>query len=407
MIKPKKLDVKLNMLNKNLCNFLLLSITKQFRKLLYFFYIKSKYIKINLQYFANDEGGEKTEEPTGKKKDDARKEGQVAKSIEVTTAFLFLGMFSTIRIFTNYMYSKLLAIMNHSISFYPITKEGILEVDFISELVSYIFGQILLILAPILIVTVIVGVVSNLIQVGWSPTTKPLKPKFSRLNPIQGFKKIISMKSIVELLKSLFKLTVIGVVIYSLIKKEIDSIQMLLDMELLQAIMYIGNLIITIGLTVGLYFVFLALADFIYQKYDLNKNLKMTKQEVKEEYKNSEGNPEIKGKIKQKMREASMRRMMQDIPKADVIITNPTHYAVAIKYDKFKGSAPIVVAKGENFLAQRIKEIAKENNVEIVENKHLARTLYSIVDIGSEIPPELYQAVAEVLGFVYNLKKSK
>jgi flagellar biosynthetic protein FlhB len=192
-----------------------------------------------------------------------------------------------------------------------------------------------------------------------------------------------------------------------LIKKEINSIQLLLNMEVLQAIAYVGNLIIDIGLMVGMYFLFLALADFVYQKFDLKKNLKMTKQEVKEEYKNSEGNPEIKGKIKQRMREASMRRMMADIPKADVIITNPTHFAVAIRYDKDKAVAPTVIAKGADYLAQRIKEVARDNNVEIIENKYLARTLYATVDIGREIPEELYQAVAEVLAFVYNLKNKR
>lgn len=362
------------------------------------------YIKINLQYFANDEGGEKTEEPTSKKREDARKEGQVAKSIEVTTAFLFLSMFFALKLFSKYMYDAIFGVMHYSISLFPTINEGIYEEDFINKLIPYIFGKIMVIVAPLFIVAMIVGIVTNLIQVGWKPTTKTIKPKFSRLNPLEGFKRIISMKSIIELIKSFFKLAVISIVIYNLIKKEINSIQLLLDMEILQAIAYIGNLIITIGLTVGMYFLFLALADYIYQKFDLKKNLKMTKQEVKEEYKNSEGNPEIKGKIKQRMREASMRRMMADVPKADVIITNPTHFAVAIQYDKENAAAPIVIAKGADYLAQRIKEVARESNVEIIENKYLARTLYATVDIGKEIPEELYQAVAEVLAFVYNLK---
>jgi flagellar biosynthetic protein FlhB len=321
----------------------------------------SRYIKLNLQYFASNEGGEKTEEPTGKKREDARKEGQVAKSVEVTTAFLFLGMFFSLKSISKYMYNGMLSVMNYSISLFPMINDGIFEVDFINKLVPYIFGKIMIIVAPLFLVAMVVGVISNLIQVGC-------------------------------------------IVIYNLIKKEINSIQLLLDMGVLQAIVYIGNLIIEIGLAVGMYFLFLALADFMYQKFDLKKNLKMTKQEVKEEYKNSEGNPEIKGKIKQRMREASMRRMMADIPKADVIITNPTHFAVAIQYDKEKALAPIVIAKGADFLAQRIKEVARENNVEIIENKYLARTLYATVDIGREIPEELYQAVAEVLAFVYNIK---
>jgi flagellar biosynthetic protein FlhB len=367
----------------------------------------SRYIKLNLQYFASNEGGEKTEEPTGKKREDARKEGQVAKSVEVTTAFLFLGMFFALKKFAQYMYDRIFNVMHYSISLFPTINDGIFEVDFINKLIVYIFAQTMLIVAPLFVVAMIVGVVSNLIQVGWHPTTKPLKPKFSRMNPLEGFKRLFSIKSIIELIKSFFKLAVISIVIYNLIKKEINSIQLLLNMEVLQAIAYVGNLIIDIGLMVGMYFLFLALADFVYQKFDLKKNLKMTKQEVKEEYKNSEGNPEIKGKIKQRMREASMRRMMADIPKADVIITNPTHFAVAIRYDKDKAVAPTVIAKGADYLAQRIKEVARDNNVEIIENKYLARTLYATVDIGREIPEELYQAVAEVLAFVYNLKNKR
>lgn len=367
---------------------------------------KNNYIKIDLQFFANDDGGEKTEEATSKKKEDARKEGQVAKSVEITTAFLFIGMFYALKMFAKYMYDKLIDVMNYSYNIIPTIKEGILEDDYIQKLIVYVFEQILIILAPMFIVSMAVGIITNLVQVGWKPTSKPLMPKFSRLNPLSGFKRLFSMKSIFELLKSIVKLTIIGVIIYNIVKKEVNHIQELLNMEILQAAIYIGNLIIDIGLFVGLYFIFIAAADFAYQKFNLNKDLKMTKQEVKEEYKNSEGNPEIKSKIKQKMRESSMRRMMQDVPQADVIITNPTHYAVALRYDREKSQAPIVVAKGEDHLAKKIKEVAKEHNIEIVENKYLARTLYATVDIGKEIPPELYQAVAEVLAFVFNLKNN-
>lgn len=361
-------------------------------------------IKINLQYFANDEGGEKTEEPTAKKKSDARGEGNVAKSMEITTATSFIVMFYALKFLGSYMYEKISNVMEYSFSMIATTKEGIIEADFISKFVPYMFGQILLIIAPLLAIAVVIGLITNLLQVGWKITTKPLRPKFSKLNPISGFKRLFSVSKLFELLKSIVKIVLISVIMYMLLKDEINSITMLLDMELLQAIAYIGDLVVKIGTTVGMYFIFVAAADFFYQKFKHKKDLKMTKQEVKDEYKNAEGDPQVKGKIKQKMREVSMRRMMQQVPQADVIITNPTHYAVALKYDKQKSSAPMVIAKGEDFLAKKIKEIAKQNNVEIVENKHLARTLYATVDIGKEIPPELYQAVAEVLAFVYNLK---
>lgn len=363
-----------------------------------------KLIKLNLQYFANDEGGEKTEEPTEKKKEDTRKEGNVAKSVEITTAASFIFMFYAMQIFAGFVYEKVTAIMNYSLSWIPIIKEGITGDNFINKFVIYIFGQILIILAPFFIVAFLVGFITNLVQVGWHVTTKPLKPKFSRMNPISGFKRLFSPSKLFELLKSVVKVALIGVIIYMIVKDEINSIQMLLNMELLESISYIGKLVIRVGTTTGMYFILVAGADFLFQKLKHKKDIKMTKQEVKDEYKNSEGDPQIKGKIKQKMREVSMRRMMQSVPEADVIITNPTHYAVALKYDKQKSLAPIVVAKGEDFLAKRIKDVAREHNIQIVENKYLARTLYATVDIGKEIPPELYQAVAEVLAFVYNLK---
>ena len=173
----------------------------------------------------------------------------------------------------------------------------------------------------------------------------------------------------------------------------------------MQAIMLCGTVIINAGLKISLVYLVIGLADFIYQKYRFNEDMKMTKQEVKDEFKNTEGNPEIKGRQRQRMREASRSRMMQDVPKADVVITNPTHFAVAIKYDAETSKAPVVLAKGEDYLAQKIKEAAREHHIEIVENKPLARMLYANVDIGQEIPPELYQAVAEILAMVYNMRE--
>ena len=178
----------------------------------------------------------------------------------------------------------------------------------------------------------------------------------------------------------------------------------LYDISLLEAIQLIGNMVFDLAIKISAVYLIVGMADYIYQKIKFKNDMKMTKQEIKDEYKNSEGDPQIKGQIKQKMRQASMRRMMQDLPSADVVITNPTHFAVALKYEAGKSTAPIVIAKGEDFLAQKIKEAARENNIEIVENRPLARALYANVDIGQEIPEELYQAVAEVLAYVYGLK---
>ena len=212
------------------------------------------------------------------------------------------------------------------------------------------------------------------------------------------------MQSIVNLLLSLAKIAVIFIIAYTMIKDHVNELFILYEVPLYAAIAQIGTLVLDIGLRISLVLLVVGFADFIYHKWKYKKDLKMTKQEVKDEYKNAEGDPQIKGKQRQRMREASQRRMMQSVPQADVVITNPTHIAVAIKYDIEKAPAPIVVAKGEEYLAQKIKEIARENNVVIKENKMLARSIYTTVDVGEQIPPELYQAVAEILAVVYQSK---
>lgn len=272
----------------------------------------------------------------------------------------------------------------------------------ISVLLRTVMLRLLIILLPVLLIGFAVAFVSDLFQVKWRPTSKPLQPKFSKLNPLNGIKKIFSAQSLVELVKSVAKILLIALVTYSYIKKKSGLLYALYDMSMMQAVNLIGETVIELGIRISAIYMIIAGADFMYQKYKFKNDMKMTKQEVKEEYKNAEGDPEIKGKIKARMREASQRRMMQAIPKADVVITNPTHYAVAIRYDTEVAPAPIVVAKGSDYLAQKIKQIARENNVEIVEDKPLARMLFANVDIDKQIPPELYQAVAEILAMVYH-----
>ena len=281
-------------------------------------------------------------------------------------------------------------------------KGGTSPMGDISILLRTVMLRLLIILLPILLIGFAVAFISDLFQVKWRPTTKPLQPKFSKLNPLNGFKKIFSAQSLVELVKSIAKILLIALVSYSYIKDKGALLYALYDMSMMQAVNLIGETVIDLGIRISAIYMIIAGADFMYQKYKFKNDMKMTKQEVKEEYKNAEGDPEIKGKIKARMREASQRRMMQAIPKADVVITNPTHYAVAIQYDTEVAPAPIVVAKGSDYLAQKIKEIARENNIEIVEDKPLARMLYANVDVDKQIPPELYQAVAEVLAMVYH-----
>ena len=272
----------------------------------------------------------------------------------------------------------------------------------ISMLLRTVMLRLLIILLPVLLIGFAVAFVSDLFQVKWRPTSKPLQPKLSKLNPLNGVKKIFSAQSLVELVKSVAKILLIALVTYSYIKNKGGLLYALYDMSMMQAVNLIGETVIELGIRISAIYMIIAGADFMYQKYKFKNDMKMTKQEVKEEYKNAEGDPEIKGKIKARMREASQRRMMQAIPKADVVITNPTHYAVAIRYDTEVAPAPIVVAKGSDYLAQKIKQIARENNVEIVEDKPLARMLFANVDVDKQIPPELYQAVAEILAMVYH-----
>jgi len=232
-----------------------------------------------------------------------------------------------------------------------------------------------------------------------------MQPKFSKLSPKNGLKKIFSFKPLIELLKSAIKITVILSVVYFVLISEIDMISMFFYMDLWTTIIYFANIYVTIGITIGILYVFVAAIDFTYNKFKHEKDLKMNKQEIKDEHKQAEGDPMIKGKIKGKMREASMRRMMQEVPGADVVITNPTHFACVVKYNRLSAKAPVLVAKGADNLAMRIRDIANEHDVVIVENKPLARTLYSAVEVGDEIPAELWQAVAEILAYVYSVKE--
>lgn len=362
-------------------------------------------LRYNLQFFAQEgSGGEKTEDATAKKLKDARDDGQVAKSQDLVMATTLVGLFLILKYFVGYIGD---GFMKNFISTY--SKIADTTVDGFTQNTARLFmneglKQVLMIGVPIFIFAFTVIIVVSISQVKWNPTLKPLKPKFSKFNPISGFKRMISLDKVVELIKSVAKILVICYVIYDAMKEKWGMLLQLYGYSLPQALTVTGNLIIDLGLKMSLCILAIALIDLIYQKRKFKKDMKMTKQEVKDEYKNSEGNPEIKGKIRQKMREVSQKRMMQSLPEADVVITNPTHLAVAVKYDKEASEAPIVIAKGADYLAEKIKGIAKENHIEIVENKPLARMLYYNVELEQEIPPELYQMVAEVLAYVYGLK---
>lgn len=361
-------------------------------------------MEYNLQFFAKEgEGGEKTEDATPKKLEDARKEGQVAKSQDLGVAILLLLMFVCLKVFGGYMSGRFFDSFK---GYYNSISDYARDFNSLRAMNLLVLGgrEILFIAGPIMALTLIAAVVINVAQVKWKPTMKPLKPKISKISPISGFKRMFSAEKVFELFKSIAKIGVLVYVIYSSLKDEWGLVVNIYQLELLPAVMLIIDTVVSVGFRISIVFLILAAIDFFYQRRKFKKDMKMTKQEVKDEYKNTEGNPQIKGRIRSKMQEASRRRMMQSVPEADVVITNPTHLAVAIKYDKSLGEAPVVLAKGADYLATKIKEMARANKVEIVENKPLARMLYYNVEIGDQIPPELYQMVAEVLAYVYSIQ---
>lgn len=365
----------------------------------------------NLQFFAKDgPGGEKTEPATSKKLDDVRKEGQVAKSKELISAVSLLALFVLIKVYIGIVGEKLLKVFQ---DFYNTFDKIIsssatgLPMNLSLEAVKQMLISIVLIAAPFLIVAVIIAFLLNVLQQKWMVTAKPLQPKASKISPLSGFKRIFSVKQLVELLKAIAMMAVIGVVAYQTIKDKLPLILTFYNIPLYTAIAAVGNILVDMGIRVSAVFLIIGFADLIFQRHKFKTDNMMTKQEVKDEFKNSEGDPQVKGQVKRRMMEISRRRMMEALPEADVVITNPTHFAVALKYEPNSGKAPGVIAKGADYLAFQIKDKAKEYHIEIVENKPLARILYHNVDIGMEIPPELYQVVAEILARVLQPGKQK
>ena len=365
----------------------------------------------NLQFFAKDgPGGEKTEPATSKKLDDVRKEGQVAKSKELISAVSLLALFVLIKVYIGIVGEKLLKVFQ---DFYNTFDKIIsssatgLPMNLSLEAVKQMLISIVLIAAPFLIVAVIIAFLLNVLQQKWMVTAKPLQPKASKISPLSGFKRIFSVKQLVELLKAIAMMAVIGIVAYQTIKDKLPLILTFYNIPLYTAIAAVGNILVDMGIRVSAVSLIIGFADLIFQRHKFKTDNMMTKQEVKDEFKNSEGDPQVKGQVKRRMMEISRRRMMEALPEADVVITNPTHFAVALKYEPNSGKAPVVIAKGADYLAFQIKDKAKEYHIEIVENKPLARILYHNVDIGMEIPPELYQVVAEILARVLQPGKQK
>lgn len=348
-------------------------------------------LRLDLQFFSD-----KTEKATPEKRRQARKKGQIAKSPEVAPAVTLLLCFLYLLVQGPALVEGFFHIFRHSFQEY-------FRYDLSIESTGQIFNQLLVeaakLTAPILVVVLAAGLAANYAQVGIMQ--KPIKMDFARLNPLSGFKQMFSFRTVVELLKSIFKMVIISFIVYTMILKQKSQLFSLGEKNIWDAAAAIGSLIIQIGLMVSLSLVILAAADYFYQRFDYEKKLRMSKEEIKEEYKKAEGDPHIKGKRKARQRELAMNRMMQEIPKADVVITNPTHFAVAIRYDFETMDAPEVIAKGKDYVAQKIKEVAKEHEIMTVENVPLARALFATVEIGQTIPEELFNAVGEILAYVY------
>ncbi len=346
--------------------------------------------------------GEKTEKATPKRKRDAREKGQVFKSVEVITAFSLIVMFGVLSIFGKSIADNIQAMMKSS---FTADIPDVLDASAATQALSGAVLSFIRIAAPVLIAAMLCGLVFNLVQVGFNFTTKAMAPKLEKISMIAGFKRIFSKRTLIDLLKAFIKLALLGWVAYSEYQNRMESFPELMGEDLKYAIPAAMNILLSVAFKLGIAFAIFAPFDYMYQRWKYNKDLMMTKQELREEYKLSEGNPQTKSRISQKQRQMSRMRMIQAVKEADVVITNPTHYAVALSYKEQRHKAPVVIAKGKDYLAQKIKEKARELKVEIVENRPVAQALYFFCDVGDEVPEDMYKAVAEILAYVYKMKK--
>ena len=344
---------------------------------------------------------EKTEQATPQRKREAKEKGNVPRSNEVNSAVILIISSLVFLILGKSMYHQLFILIKSVL----MNLSSIdINIDNLQDMAIKGGTSFALITGPFMLIVMVGGVISNVMQSGITFTASSLQPKIEKISPLAGLKRMFSLRSLVELVKNILKLLIIGYVSYKTVKNEFDGFLYLSGQDASQIAAFIGTMCLKLSIRVGLVFAVIAALDFAYQKYEYLKNLKMTKQEIKEEFKQAEGDPMIKSRIRAIQRERSRSRMLKEVPQADVVITNPTHYAVAIKYDPEKSSAPIVVAKGMRKLAQKIKQIARENNVPVIEKPLVARMLYKSAQVGDEIPMELYQVVAEILAHVYQMK---
>lgn len=352
-----------------------------------------------------EEAGEKSEEPTPHRLREAREKGQIAKSKEITTALLLIFSYMLFRYTGEYVWNNLTN--TAKIILGQIPNMGDFSISFAGYVLLLGIQGMLLCVAPIFGLTMFVAIAAEALQTGFLFSFDPLTPKLERLSPAEGFKRMFSLQGFVELIKSIIKILIVFWIMWRAIREDIPYIVILIKGQPWDAVVLGGSIAYKVAFRVGLFYVAIAIFDYLYKRWEYMKGLKMTKQEIKEEYKRLEGDPMIKQRMRELQRQVAYQRMMAAVPQADVVVTNPIHIAVALKYEALKMKSPTVLAKGERKAAEEIKRIADDAYVPIVENEPLARSIYRTTDIGKQIPAELYQAVAEVLAYVFKIKKKR
>lgn len=348
-----------------------------------------------------EDSGEKTEEATPQRREEFRRKGQVAQTRELSSVFTLLGAALVMWLLGRFFLEQFVELFQESVAGFLVTaaRSG----DYAPAAI-FALKKTALILGPLFLIFAVFALASSLVQVGFMVNEEAMQPKLDKINPLNGLKRLFSLKSFVEGAKALAKLLLIGGITALVLKAEFIVIPNLAHFSVTQLMSYVGGLTLKLLSVVGFVMAGLAALDYFFQRWDIEQKMKMSKQEVKEEHKTREGDPLIKARIRRVQREMANKRMMESVPKADVIVTNPTHIAVALQYVAGQMAAPKIVAMGAGVVAEKIKEIARENNVPVVENKPLARTMYKTLKIGNTIPRELFTAVAEVLSYVYRLK---
>jgi flagellar biosynthetic protein FlhB len=353
---------------------------------------------------AEDSSQEKEEAPSEKKRDDARKKGTVAKSTEVNSVFVLLTAIFLLRLVGPWMMREFDA---HIRQYFALCSTTDMSMQRLIELSQGAIVLLIKVILPFAGAILCAGVLANIVQIGLLFTLEPMTPKLEKLNPLSGLKRIFSMRTVVETIKNILKILLIGYIAYATIKGEYEILITLADISVMMIWQFVLTSTYDIFLRTALVMLIIALADYGYQRYEHEKKLKMSHQEIKEERKQMEGDPQVKARIRSLQREMARRKMMDQVPQASVVVTNPTHLAIALLYDPEKNDAPIVVAKGRDLVALRIKKIAEENDVPLYEDKPLARAMYDMVEVGSPIPGEFFEAVAQIIAYVYKLKGKK